>query len=84
VGRNFSDFNNLAILHYIGAPDGDPTVDPTVEIPVSTLPLVETNLHVSPFSMLRIYNDANCRWQPLVPTPVVSIPRTVCALPLTA
>ncbi|KAN0136704.1 laccase sensu stricto variant A [Lactarius tabidus] len=45
VDRNFTDFNNLAVLHYSCAPDGYPTVDPTVEIPVSTLPLVETNLH---------------------------------------
>ncbi|KAI0000120.1 laccase [Russula compacta] len=44
-GRNFSDFNNLAILHYAGARNGNPTVDPTVNVPVSQKPLVETNLH---------------------------------------
>lgn len=43
---NFSDFNNLAVLHYDGAPDAIPAADPTVNIPVSQLPLVETNLHV--------------------------------------
>ena len=47
VGRNFTDLNNLAILRYSGAPDANPTEDPTVNIPVSILPLVETNLHVS-------------------------------------
>jgi hypothetical protein len=46
-GRNFSDLNNLAVLHYAGAANADPTSDPTVNIPVSQLPLVETNLHVS-------------------------------------
>ncbi|KAI0297810.1 multicopper oxidase-domain-containing protein [Multifurca ochricompacta] len=45
AGRNFSNLNNLAVLHYAGAPDTNPTVDPTVNIPVSKLPLVETNLH---------------------------------------
>ncbi|KAH9008346.1 laccase [Lactarius deliciosus] len=44
-GRNFSDFNNLAILRYTGAAHANPTVDPTVNVPVSKLPLVETNLH---------------------------------------
>jgi len=43
---NFSDFNNLAILHYDGAPWADPAADPTVNIPVSQLPLIETDLHV--------------------------------------
>jgi hypothetical protein len=43
---NFSDFTNLAILRYAGAPDGNPKVDPTVNI-TSKTPLVETNLHVS-------------------------------------
>jgi hypothetical protein len=46
-GRNYSDFNNLAVLHYAGAPEGNPTSDPTVNIPVSQMPLVETALHVS-------------------------------------
>jgi len=44
-GRNFSNNNNLAILHYEGAPKECPTVDPTVNIPVSQMPLIETNLH---------------------------------------
>ncbi|KAI0293709.1 laccase [Multifurca ochricompacta] len=44
-GRNFSNLNNLAVLHYAGAPEAHPTVDPTVNIPTSKLPLVETNLH---------------------------------------
>ncbi|KAH9057167.1 laccase [Lactarius vividus] len=43
-GRNFSEFNNLAILRYAKAPLANPTVDPTVPV-VSKLPLVETNLH---------------------------------------
>ena len=49
TGRNFnySDLNNLAVLHYAGASSGNPTSDPTVNIPVSRSPLVETNLHVS-------------------------------------
>ena len=46
-GRNYSNLNNLAVLHYIGAPLRNPTSDPTVNIPVSQMPLVETALHVS-------------------------------------
>jgi len=42
---DFSDFNNVAVLHYDGAPYADPPVDPAVNVPVSKLPLVETNLH---------------------------------------
>ncbi|KAF8263780.1 laccase [Lactarius quietus] len=45
AGRNFTDLNNLAVLRYAGAPDAHPTEDPTVDIPVSKLPLVETNMH---------------------------------------
>ncbi|KAI9509110.1 laccase [Russula earlei] len=45
ITTNFSDYNSLAIFHYQGADDGLPPVDPTVNIPVSQLPLVETNLH---------------------------------------
>ena len=44
---NFSDFNNVAIFHYEQAPNTNPPEDPSVNIPVSKLPLVETNLHVS-------------------------------------
>jgi iron transport multicopper oxidase len=45
TGLNFTDLNNLAILNYAGVPAANPTVDPTVNVPVSKLPLVETNLH---------------------------------------
>ncbi|KAN0114020.1 multicopper oxidase [Russula decolorans] len=45
TGRNYSNLNNLAVLHYAGASSGNPTSDPTVNIPVSQTPLVETNLH---------------------------------------
>jgi len=44
-GLDFSNLNNLAILRYQGAPNANPTNDPTVNIPVSQFPLVETNLH---------------------------------------
>jgi len=44
-GRDFSDFNNVAILRYDEADCENPTNDPNVGVPVSTLPLVETNLH---------------------------------------
>jgi hypothetical protein len=47
IGRNYSNMNNLAILHYAGAPEENPQQDPTVNIPVSQTPLVETDLHVS-------------------------------------
>ncbi|KAI0289075.1 laccase [Russula brevipes] len=47
ANQNFSDLTNLAILRYSGAPDANPTVDPTVNVPVSQNPLVETNLHVN-------------------------------------
>jgi hypothetical protein len=45
--RDFTNLNNLAILRYADAPKKNPTVDPTVNVPVSQNPLVETNLHVS-------------------------------------
>ncbi|KAH9953170.1 laccase [Russula dissimulans] len=45
VTTNFSDFNSVAVLHYEGAQGQEPPVDPTVNVPVSKLPLVETNLH---------------------------------------
>jgi hypothetical protein len=44
---DFSDHTNVAILRYSGAPIADPSADSNVNIPVSKLPLVETNLHVS-------------------------------------
>lgn len=43
---NFAGLVNLAVLHYNSAPNAHPKVDPTVNIPVSASPLVETNLHV--------------------------------------
>ena len=43
--RDFTNNNNLAVLRYAGAPAQNPTVDPT-NPPVSTAPLVETDLHV--------------------------------------
>jgi hypothetical protein len=55
---NFSDFNNLAIFRYAGAPDANPTVDPTVNI-TSKLPLVETNLHVSFIFPLSLFTRLN-------------------------
>lgn len=44
---DFSDFSNVAILRYSGAPIANPPSDPNVNVPMSQLPLVETNLHVS-------------------------------------
>ncbi len=43
----YNDLTNLAILRYLGALETHPFWDPTVYIPVSELPLVETDLHVS-------------------------------------
>ncbi|KAF8493484.1 laccase C [Russula emetica] len=42
---SYSNLNNLAILRYLGALEINPLRDPTVNIPVSQLPLVETDLH---------------------------------------
>ena len=42
----YADFTNLAVLRYDDASDTDPTVDPTINIPKSSLPLIENNLHV--------------------------------------
>ena len=44
---NFSDFNNVAVLHYEKAHCDEPSKEPWVDVPKSVLPLVETNLHVS-------------------------------------
>ena len=49
---NFIGLVNLAVLHYNGAPKAHPKVDPTVNIPVSVSPLVETNLHVRVFVLV--------------------------------
>ncbi|KAF8260114.1 Cupredoxin, partial [Lactarius quietus] len=45
AGQNFSGLNNLAVLHYAGAAKANPTYDPTSDVPVSQMLLVETNLH---------------------------------------
>jgi hypothetical protein len=71
---NFSDFNNVAVLHYEQAPNTNPPEDPSVNIPVSKLPLVETNLHVSrkvSLSDLLIDEVNFLTVQPLTPSPVV-------------
>ena len=44
--QGFAGGTNLAILRYAGASAGDPTPDPTINIPQSRLPLKETDLHV--------------------------------------
>ncbi|KAH9998721.1 laccase [Russula vinacea] len=49
---NFSDTNNVAVLHYEGAENGNPSEDPSVNVSQSKLPLVETNLHVSYASLI--------------------------------
>jgi len=41
---DFSNFTNLAVLRYAGAPKRNPTVDPMNSL-VSKIPLIETNLH---------------------------------------
>jgi len=41
----YENFTNVAILHYLGAPNGNPSSDSNANIPGSQLPLVETNLH---------------------------------------
>lgn len=46
-GGSYTNLTNLAVLHYDGAADANPTTDPTTSIPTSSSPLVETNLHVS-------------------------------------
>jgi len=61
AGRDYSNLNNLAVLHYAGASSGNPTSDPTVNIPVSQTPLVETDLHVSlPYELLRTRLTFRC------------------------
>ncbi|KAI9459879.1 laccase [Lactarius psammicola] len=42
---DFSNFTNVAILRYDGAPRQNPSNDSAVNVPTSQLPLVETNLH---------------------------------------
>jgi len=49
-GRTYGNLNNLAILRYAGAKNINPTVDPGVNVPVSHIPLIETNLHPLTYS----------------------------------
>ncbi len=73
TAQNYSNLNNLAVLHYSGASSGNPTSDPTVNIPVSQTPLVETNLHVSlSYEPLHTRLTFRCA-QPLVSSTVVRI-----------
>jgi hypothetical protein len=44
--KTFQNFTNVAILRYLGAPNGNPTNDSNANIPGSQLPLTETDLHV--------------------------------------
>ena len=44
---NFSNFTNVAVLHYAGAQNTNPSGDPSVNVPAFQLPLNETDLHVS-------------------------------------
>ncbi|KAN0135809.1 laccase B [Lactarius tabidus] len=43
--KSYANLTNLAVLRYAGANDSNPTADPTTDIPVSTTPLVEADLH---------------------------------------
>ena len=66
----------MAVLHYEEAPNTNPPEDPSVNIPVSKLPLVETNLHVSrkvSLSGLLIDEVNFFTVQPLTPSPVVRL-----------
>ena len=51
-GGNFAGLVNLAVLRYDGAPHAHPKADPTVNIPVSVSPLIETSLHVRGFVLV--------------------------------
>jgi len=42
----FTDSTNLAVLHYLGAPIGVPTVNATRTIPTSVRPFNLTDVHV--------------------------------------
>ena len=63
TGRDFTGLNNLAVLRYAGAADTyptdptatNPTGDPTVNIPPSQLPLLETNLHVGGIMIITLW-----------------------------
>ena len=55
AGNGISGFSgdiDAAVFHYEGAPNANPTTDPSVNVPVSQNPLNETNLHVSLLSVL--------------------------------
>lgn len=67
----------MAVFHYEGAPNANPTTDPSVNIPVIKLPLNETDLHVSRMFYIYIFTDeiifsTFLSVQPLVPTHVVN------------
>jgi hypothetical protein len=53
TGQSYANLTNLAILRYTGAPEQDPSYDPTTNIPTSVLPLNETDLHVCSRGYLR-------------------------------
>jgi hypothetical protein len=55
TGGSYTDLLNLAVLHYDGAADANPTTDPTTNIPTSSNPLVETNLHVRNLRLVTLY-----------------------------
>jgi hypothetical protein len=57
---NFTNFTNVAIFRYAGAPIANPPGDPSVNVPVIQQPLVETNLHVSgTFSLYLFIDEVN-------------------------
>ncbi len=71
---NFSNFTNVAVLHYEGAECDEPQQEPWVNVPKNSLPLVETNLHVSRAFLSLIFSSTTLTSftvQPLNPTPVV-------------
>ena len=47
----------MAVFHYAGAPNANPTTDPSVNIPVIELPLSETDLHVSRMFYINIFTN---------------------------
>jgi hypothetical protein len=69
----------VAVLHYEGAENGNPSEDPSVNVSQSKLPLVETNLHVSYASLISESSSTRLTFsvQPLVPTPVVKFHSSV-------
>jgi hypothetical protein len=65
----------VAVLHYEQAPNTNPPEDPSVNIPVRKLPLIETNLHVGrKVSLSDLLTDKDNLFssvQPLTPSPAV-------------